>query len=380
MDTIKSNNRVLFIDIARFYAMALVFYGHFIERIMYLKNPVAADHYKFVYSFHMVLFIILSGYVARQDIHEMPVLAFLKKSVLSRLLPFLFFTLVFMIPPIFFAGDFFNLVLPSAEGYMAGFISSLFGIPMFCVPTWFLLLIFSVEVVHFIAYRFIKGKTVRIIVGMFGFYAFGYWLNWQFDIFNPMEQRVVGYNYLFIHEAICLYGFYLFGTLLSKKQAWIDNLSAKTLAPITVGLLLITYFTYDLNQGPFDMFNSVVIFISSHGHPFWFPFTAISGSLFIVFLARLSPQQKTIIWLGQHSLILMATNGIFYHYVNGRMAQWSVVHLSGSPLSIFGIGVITTVISLMLSVPLVYLFAHYLPQLTGKPKVDGPLLKPLLSS
>jgi hypothetical protein len=31
--------RILMIDVARFYAMALVFYGHFIERIMLLKKP-----------------------------------------------------------------------------------------------------------------------------------------------------------------------------------------------------------------------------------------------------------------------------------------------------------------------------------------------------
>jgi hypothetical protein len=31
--------KILMIDVARFYAMALVFYGHFIERIMLLKKP-----------------------------------------------------------------------------------------------------------------------------------------------------------------------------------------------------------------------------------------------------------------------------------------------------------------------------------------------------
>ena len=34
--------RIRLIDIARFYAIALVYYGHFIERIMLLNNPAAA--------------------------------------------------------------------------------------------------------------------------------------------------------------------------------------------------------------------------------------------------------------------------------------------------------------------------------------------------
>jgi len=58
--------RILAIDVARFFAMALVYYGHFIERIMMLKNPTAVTHYKFIYSFRLLLFFILAGYVARE--------------------------------------------------------------------------------------------------------------------------------------------------------------------------------------------------------------------------------------------------------------------------------------------------------------------------
>jgi acyltransferase len=66
MDAGFKINRIWVIDIARFYAIALVYYGHFIEELMLLKNPAAASQYKFIYSFHMVLFIVLAGYVARE--------------------------------------------------------------------------------------------------------------------------------------------------------------------------------------------------------------------------------------------------------------------------------------------------------------------------
>ncbi len=45
--------RIKYIDVARFYAMAMVFYGHFIERVMMLNDPTAAALYKFIYSFHI---------------------------------------------------------------------------------------------------------------------------------------------------------------------------------------------------------------------------------------------------------------------------------------------------------------------------------------
>jgi hypothetical protein len=79
--------RIWMVDIARFYAMALVFYGHFIERVMILENAAAAVQYKFIYSFHMVLFVILAGYVARERDVEAQFRAYLKTRVFSRLPP-----------------------------------------------------------------------------------------------------------------------------------------------------------------------------------------------------------------------------------------------------------------------------------------------------
>ena len=139
MDSGTTKSRIGVIDIARFYAMTLVFYGHFVEELMLLKNPAAASQYKFIYSFHMVLFIVLSGYIAKERDLEWGIGKFLKHRFFSRLLPFIFFTFLMMIPPIFFQGKFFGLQLPSLEGYTEGLISTLFGIPMFDVPSWFLL-------------------------------------------------------------------------------------------------------------------------------------------------------------------------------------------------------------------------------------------------
>ena len=200
-------NRITTIDIARFYAIALVFYGHFIEELMLLKNPAAASQYKFIYSFHMVLFIVLAGYVAKESRVEWKCGKFLKHLLYNRLLPFIFFTLLMMIPPFFFNGKFFGLVLPSIVGYGIGLIHTAFGLPSFCIPSWFLLLIIGTELVHYGAFRFLKDSNVKIWVAAIGFYVVGYWFNLKFDLFNPLKGRIVGWNYFFIHEAITLYPF-----------------------------------------------------------------------------------------------------------------------------------------------------------------------------
>ena len=377
MDAGFKTNRIWAIDVARFYAIALVFYGHFIEELMLLKNPAAANQYKFIYSFHMVLFIVLAGYVAKERDVEWGVGKFLKHRFFVRFLPFIFFTLLMMLPPIFFDGKFFGLVLPSVEGYSKGLVSTVFGLPSFCIPSWFLLLIIGVELVHYGAFRFLKISNLKILIAAVVFYVVGYLLNLKLDIFNPLKGRIVGWNYFFIHEAITLYSFYLMGIYLRRKRVFVDQVSIKVLAPGAVVAFLIVLFTYQLNSGPFNfhVYNSVVILFSSHGHMLLFPLTAIAGCTLILLIAGMTRSPKTIIWLGQNTFILMCLNGIFYHYINPPTANWMLANLPNSAMSIFGVGSVMTVASLAICMPLIFVFNKFVPQLVGKPKSKGPLLK-----
>ena len=376
MDGGSKTNRIVVIDIARCYAIALVFYGHFIEELMLLKNPAAASQYKFIYSFHMVLFIVIAGYVAKESHVEWSIGMFLKDRFFTRLLPFIFFTLLMMIPPIFFNGKFYGLVLPSIEGYTKGLVNTIFGLPSFCIPSWFLLLIIGVELVHYGAFRFIKDSNAKILIAAIVFYVVGYWLNLKLDLFNPLKGRIIGWNYFFIHEAIILYAFYLMGIYLRRMRIFVDPVPMGILLPGTVVAFLIVLFTYQLNTGPFSfhVYNYVVILFSSHGHILLFFLTAIAGCALVLLFAGMTRTQKTIVWLGQNTLILMCLNGIFYHYINPPTAKWALANFPKSALSIFCIGLIVTVVSLALCMPFIFLFNRLVPQLVGKPKLRGLLL------
>lgn len=366
--------RIHHVDVARFYAMAGVFFGHFIERIMMLNDPAAANLYKLVYSFHMVLFFVLSGFIARESDLGFSVGKFFKHRFFSRLLPFIFFTIVFMILAAIFPGDFFNLTLPSVKGYMDGLMSTGRGIPMFCVPSWFLLIIFSVEVVHYVFSRFLKSSS-SLLGGIVLFYLTGYFLNLHGDFMNFAKHRL--YNFLFIHEAITMYAFYLLGIYLRRKNFLVGQVPLKITIAGAVTTFSIVLFTYRLNNGPFNFnyFNSVVIMFSSHGNIFWFPLTATAGSLFVFLLGKITPFQKTVVWMGQNTLILMCLNGVFYHYINPHVGKFVFAHFSGRPVLIAASGILMTVVSLALCIPFIHLFNRYVPQLVGKPKIAGPWLK-----
>ena len=66
------------------------------------------------------------------------------------------------------------------------------------------------------------------------------------------------------------------------------------------------------------------------------------------------------------------------YYINPTVAKWFVEHQSGSAISVFLTGVVVTIISMSLCIPFIYLFNKYVPQLSGKPKVNGPWIRNLI--
>ncbi len=376
--------RIQYLDVARSYAMAMVFYGHFIERLMMLDEPAAATLYKFIYAFHMLLFFVLSGFIARERDLSSGAWQYFQYRFLSRLLPFIFFTVVFMGLAALFPGDFFDLKLPSIQGYIGGLVMTGLGIPLFCVPSWFLLLLFSVEMIHYLFFRLgirdagASRTDLKILIAIPAFYLCGYYLNLYGDFLNLAKHRM--YNFLFVHEAVIMYAFYLAGYYLRRRHFLIGEGSAKFLAPGAMIAFLIVWFTFRLNQGPFNFnyYNAVVIMMSSHGHLFWFPATALAGSLGVFLLGKLTAGWKTIAWMGRNTLILMCLNGVFYHFINPPISQWVLALYAGRPVMIFLSGLVMTVVSMALCVPFIYLLNRYVPQLVGKPKIRGPWLPALV--
>ena len=184
-----------------------------------------------------------------------------------------------------------------------------------------------------------------------------------------------------MHEAVVMYAFYLAGIYLSRwkglevKKSWIFTLSLAVLS------FFVIYFTYDLNRGPFIPNRDAVIIVASiHGNMLLFPITAIVGCLFILLLANMAPVNKYILIIGQNSMIVFPMNGIFYTFINGRIAQWAYSNLSHHPLVIFATCSVVTIASLILCIPCVYLLNGTIPQLVGKPRASGPLFKSFLST
>ena len=379
-----SASRILFVDIARIYGVALVFYGHIIESYMKAGSPVAAVHYKFVYSFHMPLFFILSGYIAKEQLTNIDFSLYLKSKAASRLVPYLFFSILLIIPT-FWTTDFtVGLELPTVEGYVKGIAATvLAGFPYFNIPTWFLICLFVVEMMHYATAKFLTSNSKIILIAS-GFYLIGSILAWNADFLKPtnmLSQHGKIFPYFMILEAFTGYSLYLVGVYLQRNGFLAGKISVFKCFLGALTCLLLVYLTYDLNKGMFTIpfYDAVVLAGSSHGNPILFPLTAIVGSVLIMMLAKLTTDSKVLLFLGGNTLVIFGLNGVFYHLINDRLASWLLSQHSGNFSAILISGVVISCLSIVLTIPFVLLFNHYIPQLIGKPRIDGPLIPQLVS-
>ena len=184
-----------------------------------------------------------------------------------------------------------------------------------------------------------------------------------------------------ILEAFTAYSFYLMGLLLRRTHFFERKKPQTTYLLGALVSFILLYLTYDLNKGMFiiPFYDAVIMVASSHGNPILFPFTALSGSLFILLLARVTPDNKLLLFSGANTLIIFGLNGVFYHFINDRLALWLLPLHTGHFGSILISGTIIACLSIMLTLPFVILFNRFIPQLIGKPKLSGPLLPRLVS-
>lgn len=365
-------SRIATLDIARIFGLFTVYYGHIVEQTMYLGNAAAAQQYKFIYSFHMPLFFVLSGVIAK-DWGNGGAVAFVKSRLASRVVPLLVFNAALCLISLVFTPAFPPIPLHTAANYGHAIVLTLTRLPAFDIPTWFLMCLVSVEVIHGLVYRFLRSSGLRIGIAIIAFYLGGYALNSKVDFFMD------GDNYWIWNEAITMYAFYLIGVLIAHYE--VLNISLPKGVAFVAALVAIAavYVTYGLNEGPFRMkIPAVVILAAAHGNILWFVVTALAGIAAILLLAASVPAWGWLRSMGQNALIFFCFNGVVYHQVNPRLAHWFVGSWPQDGWSLWLYATGLTVFSLAAGVPVVAFLNRYVPQLVGKPTVSGPWLPALL--
>jgi acyltransferase len=361
----SGKHRLYLLDAARALGVVLVYYGHLVSEAYEGGNQAAFLHYKLIYSFHMPLFFFISGYFYPKQYSDF--LPFFRSRILLRLVPVLLFAAIgLLFWSIYQLGWEGRIDLPVIAWKALGYLR---GIPELWLITWFLVCLFTTELLAFPIASKIRSERL-LIWAMGGIYILGFLLT---DRIGAVV-RVFGIqkNTWYIHEAIFVLSFYLLGLLFSKKSLFTRQFSF----PIRLLLGLIAsctvFLTFDLNHpGDADHF-VVMIATSTHGQLWPFTVTSIAGIVAVLAISTLLPKLPFVEYLGKNSLLFFCWNGIFALFINKPLLQ--VVQLRNSHESVVGYCSLITFLSLIVSALLTALMHKFIPQLVGKPKATGPFL------
>lgn len=271
--------RLDWIDKAKGIGIVLVILGH----------TLCPPSIKFwLYSFHMPLFFFLSGYVFK--IKTPNFLDFLKNKIKTLIIPALILGCISIIYSLI-EGLIFNhpYSINCTQRFFGGFIQ-MRGFYGFSFGPWFLICLFTTQMIMYFLKKYIKSDKVILIVGMVSSilgYAYctiiGIVLPWAFDC------------------SLIAILFFIIGYLINKNEDKFKKLFG-------VKYLFIYLFIH-LGLVYIQLMKEAIrvdMYANQYSNYFYFIITSFSGIFFITALVRNVALNKELSYIGQNSLVYYA--------------------------------------------------------------------------
>mgnify|MGYP006296750773 CR=1 FL=1 len=359
---IKSK-RIYWIDALKAISIFLVFYAHISADIPNQESTVAFKQVKFIYSFHMPVFFFLSGlfYKRRYQTFKKEISTLFYK----RIIPAFFFSIAMI--PFLMIYQYSNFGYIHYRELIKKTLHFLHGETELNYTTWFLVCLFTTEVLAIFIFSKFKKSYQKAIAATLTT-SLGLILTNKYHIFEPYLG--IHLNTWYLHESLVALGFYTMGHLTIKQLYELPKMNVILRGVFAVLFSALTIFTFDLNN-PFPEF-VVIMKVSSHGSSIYFILTAIFGILATLFIATLIPKTTFISFLGKNTLILLGLNGFLITFLNPYLAT-NCPNLD-SAIWLTGYLTITSMASILICFPIIYILNKFIPQLVGNPFQKGPLL------
>lgn len=312
-------------------AILLVILGHM---------PFDKSIISFIYSFHMPLFFIISGFFCMEGL-ELSLKKIFKKRFKRLIIPYLIFGVVIMIPygillAQFRNGEFsFNEFLTRWGIGGLGQLSGLRSDWKYCSTYWFLPCLFSATLIVWLISK--------------------YFAKYRFSIF--LVITIIGFSYCrYVHRslpfdfdlAMIASLFLLIGTYYYKYQAKISWFIASI--SFLIGIL-----AWYLN-GKIEMydayFNNEILFVIA----------GIGISVFILKVCQSMPTYKIILWMGVNSLLIYMLHFIFKYPIAATVVRLPYHEL---PMTNIIYNVIGTIVIVIMLIPLCNFITCYFPWTIG---------------
>lgn len=361
----KTTVRIPWVDVAKGLGIALVFYGHLVEQFRGLGVPGAAAEMKWIYSFHMPMFFVLVGLVYKD--RDLPLAGFIKRQILTRLVPVWIFNLVGMVIEIA------TNSIQAAPGWVGqqGWLAAsghyaikaaqtvLCGLPTWNFLTWFVICLFVVELAQFgLRTRLRRNRYLVISIVCFGV------LTVAMQYLRPALVDIYGERIHWWRVSSAITGVFCYQLgILVRRSGWLSA-NVPTALRCVLGVLCLgaTLLALHLDRNPV-----VLMAGAQYGDVRWFFVTTLTGTAFIIFLSQLLAGSRVLNYVGKITLALMCLDGILHESVNASLARLIIGWIPEPNVwTLTAICVAVTVASIAVCLPIIWALERYLPIVVGR--------------
>lgn len=335
-------NRITWIDIAKGIGIFLVVLGH---------NSIPPSIFGYIFSFHMPLFFFLSGFLLLSDRFN-NFSFFFKKKFQSLILPYFYLGLIVYLYWLVVVQKFtpFDIALLKP---IADLIYGSTSLDTIFTPLWFLPSLFLTEIMFFFVYKkFPRFYLLPVIVISILAYI---------STLSSFKNLPWSINTSMIALVFFGIGFFIRNHFPEKYLQILKN-------NFTYILLFVLCSVWSLG---FYWLNGTVDMLHNHYQNFlYFFLSAFGGIGLLIILANfISPNTKSINFLGRSSLTILALHSIGLaiskSLVSGAQRLMNT-NISDEKSLVFGL--IYSLMAILIVLPIIHLINNYFPWILGKRK------------
>lgn len=320
MQNMNKKHRLIWVDIAKAAAIIAMILGHEISH--------DTNMHFWIYSFHMPIFFILSGYTSHivntyQNLHKQ-----VRKLALRILIPALLMIVIYQIERVIFKQISWNQVLKISAKELFWGADPLLSSGLSVEIEWFLFLYFFSKLFFDFLNIIFRNKEYGLVLMVLSFACY--------------QFISVHMNFPLVLDLVPLASFYMYiGNLLKAKGAWINShyLIVVVVAFIFWGMMVINRQAVDIAIRDFT--NNYLLGILE----------TITGSFVVISISQSVEDFKLIekfSLLGRHTLMIM-----FIHELDCFNFTWEyfvqALHLNNYTLGIFRVVIDIAILIVVLS-------------------------------
>lgn len=341
-----SDKRVDWIDMAKGFTMILVMLGH---------APFPHAFKVEIYTFHIPLFFVLSGYLfSFSKYNNLQIL--LKRKFKSLIIPYLSFS--------FINYFFWVIIFRELNGQQdISLFKPLLG--TFLAERgrewsphngtmWFVACLFVSEIVFFLIVKSSKINYKKILTCLIISSVLGY-------CYSIITVKSLPWNVDASLTAIVFYGL---GHYMKRMES---NLAGYIKVKYVFVFLIINVLSGFLNYKSSTQI--IDIFSNQYGNYFLFYLSSISGIIAVFIFIRLLPKINILTYIGRNSIVFLAFHQFILFRSISKLLEKINIYDSGNMFVLTLQGIFYTLVSSVVLIPIIYVINNYFPFILGKRKL-----------